>query len=211
MNQPAAQNVAIDSSQIPFDSLESIRHRLNQVHLSLRKLADQTNHNRYTGKVKLPTYASFQNQLGVLITQLNSILANLSSNVDVLKLTNVFPTPTFPTTQQEGLVTTLLRKKVLPEVEEWISEAEKSEMVDNEEFAQWCQSKVMELRGEFQFYGFHTVEELDYMTTEEGKKEAEEKLEAENRELQLEEQITKGKSTMSSNKVMKFMYQGTLS
>lgn len=202
----------IDSSQVPFDSLESIRHRLNQVHLSLRKLADQTNQNRYTGRAKLPSYSNFQNQLGVLITQLNSIAANLSNNVDILKSTNVYPTPAFPTTQQEGLLTTLLRKKVLPEVEEWIDEASKKSDEDSidEEFAQWCQNKVQELRGEFQFYGFHTVEELDYMISDEGKREAEEKQEAENKLLQQEESITRGKSAMSSNKIMKFMHQGVL-
>lgn len=201
----------IDTSQIPYESLESIRHRLNQVHLSLRKLSDQTNHNRYTNKFKLPSYSSFQNQLGVLITQLNSITLHLSANADVLESTNVFPIATFPTTQQEGLVTTLLRKKVLPEVEEWIEEASSKGDLENinEEFAIWCQNKVQDLREEFQFYGFHTVDELDYMVTEEGKKESDQKAEAENRaKAEEEEKITGGQSAMSTNKVMKFMYQG---
>ena len=63
-----------DFSQIPYDVLESIRNRLNQIRQSLTKLADQiNNHNRHPQKIKLPSYLYFQNQFQVLITQLMSI------------------------------------------------------------------------------------------------------------------------------------------
>lgn len=204
----------IDTSQIPSDSLESIRNRLNQVHLSLRKLADQINHhNRHPTKVKLPNYAHFQNQFQVLITQLQLIAQNLSTNDDLLKHSNVHPTPSFPTTQQEGLVTTLLRKKPLPEVDEWVERALKSDVGVgfHDEFSQWCFAKVQELRDEFQFYGFHTVEELDFMETPEGKAQSEKNNEIEAKKDRAESTITAGgKKGFTPNQVHKFMYQGLL-
>ncbi|ODV79814.1 uncharacterized protein CANTADRAFT_36829, partial [Suhomyces tanzawaensis NRRL Y-17324] len=199
-----------DNSQVPTDSLESIRNRLNQAHLSLRKLAEQINHhNRHPTKVKLPNYAHFQNQFQILITQLHSIASNLSNNDELLTITNVYPLPNFPTTQQEGLVTTLLRKKVLPEVEDWINKAlTENPGVDNDEFAQWCYSRVQELRDDFQFYGFHTVDELDHLETDEGKKETAEKDRLEKEREAKEAAITGGEKGLSPNQVQKFMCQG---
>ncbi|KAK6457162.1 mediator complex, subunit Med8 [Scheffersomyces xylosifermentans] len=211
--------VPVDNSQIPTDSLESIRNRLNQVHLSLRKLAEQINlHNRHPNKVKLPNYAHLQNQFQVLITQLSSIASNLSANDELLKNTNVYPTPSFPTTQQEGLLTTLLRKKALPEVYEWMDSALKKIEVEggasvqkDDEFAQWCFAKVQELRDEFQFYGFHTVDELDYLETDEGKKETQAKKQQERDREDAELNITAGgKKGMTPNQVLKFMCQGAV-
>lgn len=181
-NSNTALTSEINTSQIPIDSLESIRNRLNQVHLSLRKLSDQINHhNRHPNKVKLPNYAQFQNQFQVLLTQLHTITSDLENNDELLKNTNVYPLPSFPTTQQEGLITTLLRKKPLPEVDEWIESAidkRKNEYVNvqkDDEFAQWCLTKIEELREDFQFYGFNSVEELKYLDSEDGKKETEAK------------------------------------
>ncbi|CAI5757841.1 unnamed protein product [Candida verbasci] len=178
-----------DFNQIPFDVLESIRNRLNQIHTSLKKLADQiNNHNRYPSKIKLPNFNQFQNQFQVLITQLTSIASILQANEELLLNTNVYPTPIFPTQQQEGLLTTLLRKKALPEVDEWInaskSTLESNETKLNDEFTLFCLSKLVELRDEFQFYGFNTIEELDNMETPEAKQEVKIKNE---KELEKEE------------------------
>lgn len=208
----------IDTSQIPIDTLESIRNRLNQVHLSLRKLSDQINHhNRHPNKVKLPNYAQFQNQFQVLLTQLHTITSDLDNNDEMLKNTNVYPLPSFPTTQQEGLITTLLRKKPLPEVDEWIESAankRKNEYVNiqkDDEFAQWCLTKIEELREEFQFYGFNSVDELEYLDTEAGRKDTEENKRIENQKYEEELKITDGgKNGLHPNKVLKFMCQGVL-
>lgn len=171
-----------------MDSLESLRNKLNQVHLSLRKLSDQINyHNRFPGKSKLPTYGQFQSQFHVLITQLHSITSILENNHDVLDNANAYPLPSFPTTQQELLATTLLRKKAIPEIDKWVSDAiDKSKDMNinnqaDDEFAQWCSAKIQELRDEFQFYGFLSTEELEHLETEEGKKEAQR-----NKELELQ-------------------------
>lgn len=214
-------NQIVDNSQIPNDSLESIRNRLNQIHLSLRKLLDQINHhNRYPNKVKLPTYAHFQNQFQVLITQLHSVALNLSNNDELLKSTNVYPIPSFPTSQHEGLVTTLLRKKVLPEVDEWIDKALKDDELPEvknragselDEFSSWCNAKVQELRDEFQFYGFHGIDELDMLETEQGKIETEEKKKIEvEKELKELKVTAGGKTPLTPNQVQKFMCQGVL-
>ena len=44
-----------------------------------------------------------------------------------------------------------------------------------DQWVQWCLAKIQDLRDEFQFYGFHTVEELDHMETPQGKQEIKEK------------------------------------
>lgn len=196
-------------SQIPYDLLESIRHRLNQVYVSLRKLADQIRYHP-TGKIRLPNYAHFVNQFQVLITQLNSIANTLHQDADVLSLTNVYPLPLFPTSQQEGLLTTLLRKKVLPEVETWIDEAMKVPDDYNEEYAQWCASKVLELREDALFFGFNTLEELEEMETEDGKRKQEAiKAKEKERDANVAE-ITNGKLAMLPNDALKFMCTGFL-
>ena len=214
--------VQLDFSQIPLDALESIRNRLNQIHVSLRKLSDQINaHNRHPTKIKLPTFTHFQNQFQVLITQLTSIANILYNNEELLLRTNVYPTINFPTSQHEGLLTTLLRKKALPEVDEWINSSittieklQEKGPVDFEkedEYVAWSLMKLQELREEFQFYGFHTIEELKYMETSEGKAEAKLKKEEENAREAAESKITRGgKKGLHPNQVMKFLCQGQL-
>lgn len=217
-NNNNIRKVDIDNSQVPIDSLESIRNRLNQVHLSLRKLSDQINHhNRHPNKVKLPNYVQFQNQFQVLLTQLHTITSDLGNNDEILKNTNVYPLPAFPTTQQEGLITTLLRKKPLPEVDEWIEDAlnkRGNELVNiqkDDEFAQWCSAKAEDLREDFQFYGFNSVEELEHLNSEAGKKEAEQRKGLEQQKIDADLKITDGgKKGLDPNRVLKFMYQGVL-
>ncbi|KAM3125259.1 hypothetical protein CJJ07_002593 [Candidozyma auris] len=212
--QPSQPQV---STQIPAEALEPIRNRLSQVHQSLRKLADQINlHNRNPAKVKLPSYSNLQSQFQVLITQLQTIAARLDTNDEILKSTNVYPVPSFPTTQHEGLVTTLLRKKPLPEVDEWIdaaiaeSESFKLPIHADDEFAEWCYAKVKELEDEFTFEGFHTEEELQLMETEEGPKNEEEKTAAETENKKTIDEISVGKKPMSPNTVLRFMTRGVL-
>ncbi|KAL6452349.1 MED8 Mediator of RNA polymerase II transcription subunit 8 [Candida maltosa Xu316] len=216
-NSPSVQSQA-DFSQIPYDVLESVRNRLNQIRQSLVKLADQiNNHNRHPNKIKLPTYSHFQNQFQVLITQLTSIASQLYHNEDLLKNTNVYPTPNFPTSAHENMLTTLLRKKVSPEVDEWMNDAKLT--IDNkdldlsktDELVTWYLAKIQDLRDEFQFYGFHTVEELDYMETAAGKQEQKEKKDKEHERDQIDLKITGGgKKSLHPNQVLKFMCQGQL-
>lgn len=200
-----------------MDALESLRNRLNQVHISLRKLSEQINYaNRFQEKSKLPTYGQFQNQFHILLTQLHSITNIIENNQEALRNSNAFPLPSFPTTQHEGLLTTLLRKKPLPEVETWIDEAiEKSKELNinsevDDEFCQWCLSQIQSLREEFQFYGFLSTNELEALETEQGKLESEKKKEIEREKQDYELKITGGKKPMNPNHVLKFMFQGKL-
>lgn len=222
-----------DFSQIPYDVLESIRNRLNQIRQSLTKLADQiNNHNRHPQKIKLPSYLYFQNQFQVLITQLMSITNQLYNNEDLLRNTNVYPTPIFPTSAHENMLTTLLRKKVAPEVDEWINGAklimenesknksknknknkfdQQVDLLKMDQWVQLCLAKIQELRDEFQFYGFHTVEELDHMETPQGKQEIKEKKDKEFEREQIELKITAGgQKGLHPNQVLKFMCQGQI-
>lgn len=214
--QPAP--LPVDFSSVPVDSLETLRNRLNQVHISLRKLFDQINHhNRHPSKVRLPSYTHLQSQFQILLTQLHLLTANLEANGEILKTTNVYPLPSFPATQQENLLTTLLRKKPLPEIDEWIENALVRGKHDdeglatiqlNDEFAQWCLAKVEELQEEFQFWGFNTTQELEHAASEQGKQEKAEKEAIEREKKDLELKITDNdRKPLHPNQVLKFMYQ----
>ena len=207
---PTAMSKAnVDTSQVPYEALESIRHRLNQVYVSLRKLADQIRYSP-TGKIRLPNYAHFVNQFQVLITQLNLITITLNQNIEVLTHTNVYPLPAFPTSQQEGLLTTLLRKKVLPEVDEWIDTALKCVDGVDDDYARWCSAKVLELREDALFFGFHTQQEVDAMNTDEGQRANKIKQENEKQVEQEQAAITRGKAPIDSNDLLKFMCTGNI-
>ncbi|SGZ57621.1 CIC11C00000004151 [Sungouiella intermedia] len=215
---PPTQNAppSIVPSQIPMDSLELIRNRLNQVLQSLRKLSEQITYTQRNPKAKLPSYLSLLSQFQVLITQLQTIVAQLDANDEILRSTNVYPLPSFPTTQQEGLVTTLLRKKPLPEVDEWIDAAINESngfrlpIQKDDEFAEWCHSKVKELEENFNFDGFHSEAELAYLETEEGKAEQQKKKAAEVERDNKQKSIVGSKPALKPNVVLKFMNRGVL-
>lgn len=200
-----------------MDTLEALRNRLNQVHISLRKLSDQILHaSKLSDSSKTPSYGQFQNQFHILVTQLHSITNILENEQQILQNANVYPLPTFPTSHQEGLLTTLLRKKPAPEVETWIQEAidiSKLLNVDpqkDDEFCQWCLNQLQTLRNEFQFYGFLSTKELRYLETEQGKLEADRKKDIERSKQDFDLNITNGKKPLDVNSVQKFLHQGKL-
>lgn len=216
---PPAQsppNPVVVPNQIPMDSLELIRNRLNQVFQSLRKLSEQISYSQRNPNAKLPSYLAMLTQFQVLITQLQTIVSQLDANDEVLRSTNVYPLPNFPTTQQEGLVTTLLRKKPLPEVDAWIdaaileSKEFKLPIQKDDEFAEWCHSKVKELEEQFNFDGFHSKEELEFLETEEGQAEQAKKKEIEDEKEARDRAISGTGTPLQPNAVLKFMNRGIL-
>lgn len=214
MNKLETNGLTAASSSIPVDSLELVRNRLHQVHQSLRKLADQINYSNRNPRAKMPSYLNLHGQFQVLITQLHSLASHLEQNSDILRNTNAFPLPAFPTTQQEGLVTTLLRKKPLPEVDEWIDEAlvECSlfnlPLLRDDELAEWCYAKVKQLESDFMFDGFYTEKQRIYLESEEGKEEtARSNAEAAAKE-EKELAIVGKKEPMTPNATLKFMTKG---
>lgn len=165
----------------------------------------------------MPGFSSLSSQLQVLVTQLQTIASQLDANADILRLSNAFPLPEFSTTQHEGLVTTLLRKKPLPEVDEWIdiaiAESEKYDdlpLEKEDEFAEWCHSKVKELEAQYQFDGFQEAAEIQKLETEEGKAEQKrEKDAAEERESRIRK-IEGTAKPLLPELVLKFMSRGIL-
>ena len=63
-------------------------------------------------------------------SQLMSVTTTLQHFQETLDSTVVYPLPKFPTTSHENLLTTLLRKKNAPEVDDWISDARETLGID---------------------------------------------------------------------------------
>lgn len=125
-----------DYNGVPSQALDAIRMRLAQLTHSLRKIRDDLS------KAELPQWYSLQSQLNVTLTQLMSVTSTLEHFHDTLDATVVYPLPKFPTTSHETLLTTLLRKKYIPEVDEWIKEAQEGSGLES---AQLNQSQIKEV------------------------------------------------------------------
>lgn len=109
---------------VPGQALDAVRMRSAQLTHSLRRLRDELS------KTELPQWYSLQSQLNVTLSQLMSLTSTLQHFHGVLDSTTVYPLPNFPTTSHEGLLTTLLRKKNIPEVDEWIMDAREASDLD---------------------------------------------------------------------------------
>lgn len=103
---------------IPIDLLEQLRPRLANLNNTLKKLEISIinlNHSNTNDLI------SIQNQFNIALHQL-SIISNFinESNSSILSITNVFPNNQFNPNSLPYLLN-LLRKKLTPEVEDWIS------------------------------------------------------------------------------------------
>ncbi|CCK68045.1 RNA polymerase II mediator complex subunit MED8 KNAG_0A03640 [Huiozyma naganishii CBS 8797] len=103
-----------DFSGVPTQALDAVRMRVAQLTHSLRRVRDDLS------KSELPQWYSLQAQLNVTLSQLMSVTSTLEHYYETLDSTVIYPLPNFPTTSHENLLTTLLRKKFPPDVEEWI-------------------------------------------------------------------------------------------
>lgn len=127
-----------DYSGIPAVVLESLRVRLAQLVHSLNGL-----HAGVTSR-QLPPWPALHQQFNIALLQLESVVSNLESVPDATQGAVVYPMPSFPSRSFGGLLTTLLRKKSLPEIEEWITDGNEmlaSEGLDleaDDEFCQWA-------------------------------------------------------------------------
>ena len=91
--------------------------------------------------------------LSLLLSHLNSITTTLQNPrfAQDLKSTAVYPQTSFPVRSQETILTSLLRRKLLPEDEEWEQQGRQVAQglhVDAEredEFLEWCQTKFLEI------------------------------------------------------------------
>lgn len=112
-------------------------------------------------------------------------------------------------------MTTLLRKKPLPEVDEWIDNAISEcdqfniPLRTDDELAEWCYAKVKQLENDFIFDGFHTESQKLYLESEEGQKEADRKKEEAAVKENKEKAIRGTGEPMKPNSILKFMTKGT--
>ncbi|KAK9427904.1 mediator of RNA polymerase II transcription complex subunit 8-domain-containing protein [Lipomyces doorenjongii] len=111
---PVRLDPAMDTASVPVDSLESIRLRLSQLTHWLNRLQ------ALVQQPTLPPWHTLHSQFAMVLKQLASLAHTLDQHADTLRATNAYPLPSFPVVQETGLLTTLLRKRVEPEVDEWI-------------------------------------------------------------------------------------------
>ncbi|AMD20812.1 HDR070Wp [Eremothecium sinecaudum] len=164
---------AYDFSGVPAPALDAIRMRLSQLTHSLSKIRDDMS------KAELPQWYSLQAQLAVTLSQLSSLTATLQHFEDALDSTVPYPLPNFPTTAHEGMLTTLMRKKQIPEVEAWIKDAIDSSGIELSSESQedverrirhdrdetnWALKFVNHERDNYSFQGLYTAEELTSMS-----------------------------------------------
>ena len=129
-------DIKIDYNGIPSQALDAIRMRLAQLTHSLKRIRDELS------KPDLPQRYSLQSQLNITLQQLLSVTSTLEHFHETLDSTIIYPLPQFPTTSHENLLTTLLRKKYTPEVDQWLRESREAAEIDN----RWLtESKIKEV------------------------------------------------------------------
>ncbi|ANB15182.1 Med8p [Sugiyamaella lignohabitans] len=162
----AQSSVQPDLSGVPVTALESLRLRLAQLTHSLNSLQAQIQ------QASLPSWPALQGQLNVILTQLTSLSATVSGYAETLQRTVAYPLPNFPTNTEAGLLTTLLRKKNLPEVDDWIAEGkeigEKTRAKQDGEFCSWAAKVVDECRQDHEWSGFLSRKDIENGLEDEG-------------------------------------------
>ncbi|GAV46970.1 hypothetical protein ZYGR_0C00120 [Zygosaccharomyces rouxii] len=150
---------------VPAQAVDAVRMRLAQLAHSLRRIRDELS------RAELPQWYTLQSQLNVTLSQIMSVTSTLQHFQGLLDSTMVYPLPNFPTTSHEGLLTTLLRKKNIPEVEELMSTAKDMSDLDlntmehrelerslqnDRDISTWC---LQTLVGEYRKHDFKSFRE----------------------------------------------------
>ncbi|ODV89650.1 hypothetical protein CANCADRAFT_20353, partial [Tortispora caseinolytica NRRL Y-17796] len=105
-----------DHASLPVESVEALRLRLSQLVHSLTLLEMAIAQRGAT--------QAMHSQFQLILTQLTSLASTLALHSESLAQAVAFPLPSFPLATESKLLTTILRKKVLPEVESWQEKAE---------------------------------------------------------------------------------------
>lgn len=130
-------------SGVPTAVLDALRVRLSQLIHSLSVLQKDVM------AVRLPHWPALLKQFKITLLQLGSVTSALRDYAEPLQRTVAFPAPTFPVRTHALLLTTLLRKKNLPDIEAWIDRGLEAageggaEALDDE-FCQWAWEHVEE-------------------------------------------------------------------
>ncbi|BAO38389.1 mediator of RNA polymerase II transcription subunit 8 [Kluyveromyces marxianus] len=173
---PLQSSVSADFSNVPTQALDALRMKLSQLTASLAKIRDEMS------KAELPQWYSLQAQLMVTLTQLSSLTNTLDHYEETLDSTVAYPLPSFPTTAHEGLITTLMRKKNIPEVDEWIKDARETNGIDVENLSDeeikklinkdkdittWATKCIIDERSKHSYNGLHSAKELKELSMDE--------------------------------------------
>ncbi|RHZ62789.1 RNA polymerase II mediator complex subunit MED8 [Aspergillus thermomutatus] len=105
---------SLDQDQIKV--LEQSRHRLVQLTRSLASLIGSLNQSD-----PLPSWSSLQSQASIISNNLLSVSDHLSDNRDLLSALVAYPGPSYPGRTQAPTLEQLLRTKLDPRVEDWVS------------------------------------------------------------------------------------------
>ncbi|KAI5272624.1 hypothetical protein E4T47_04138 [Aureobasidium subglaciale] len=112
-------------------TLEQVRQRLNTLANSIGKLLHDLDSND-----PLPSWPSLQNSATLLSHNLASLHHTLINAQPLLAGAHVYPLPSYPGRTQEDLLTQLLRKKLQPQVEDWIANGVRHAAIVNQDPAQ---------------------------------------------------------------------------
>ncbi|KAJ9198875.1 hypothetical protein DTO166G4_6131 [Paecilomyces variotii] len=96
--------------------LEQTRQRLVHLTHSLGSLVGSLNQSD-----PLPSWASLQSQASIISNNLVSVSEQLSEHNDLLSSLVAYPAPNYPGRTQSGTLEQLLRTKLDPRVEDWVS------------------------------------------------------------------------------------------
>ncbi|OKL56478.1 Mediator of RNA polymerase II transcription subunit 8 [Talaromyces atroroseus] len=96
--------------------LEQTRQRLLQLTHSLGSLTGSLQHSD-----PLPSWSSLQSQATIISNNLINICTQLSEHQELLSSLVAYPAPSFPGTTQQGVLEQLLRTKLDPRVEDWVT------------------------------------------------------------------------------------------
>ncbi|RDW81399.1 RNA polymerase II mediator complex subunit MED8 [Aspergillus mulundensis] len=103
-------------------TLEQSRQRLIQLTHSLGSLITSLNQSD-----PLPSWPSLQTQASIISNNLQSISTHLSENHELLRSISALPAPEFPTKTHGNTLEQLLRTKLDPRVEDWVSRGRKAD------------------------------------------------------------------------------------
>ncbi|PGH10308.1 hypothetical protein GX51_00065 [Blastomyces parvus] len=97
--------------------LEQTRQRLVQLTQSLASLINNINQSD-----PLPSWSSLQSQATIISNNLLNVSEQLTDHHDLLSSLVAYPTPQFPGRTEAAMLSQLLRTKLEPRVEDWVSQ-----------------------------------------------------------------------------------------
>lgn len=101
-----------------------------------------------------------------------SLSGTLGSFSEILQRTVTYPLPNFPAISEAGLLTTLLRKKNQPEVQEWIEQgreiAKDVKISTDDDFSLWAADIVDTAKDRHEWSGFLSREQIEKGETDSG-------------------------------------------